>query len=212
MDSKALWNWCKLHGKVVDVYIAKKLSKVGKRFGFIRFIEVEDDLGFTKQLSREWIGSFHIFVSVAKFKRPNTNTTHVVKPNNENKSPEMGSKGSYANVVSEKNTKSGVGAVKLMKDEKEVKRMVLNENDLVKMDDSAEVVLAKIREVEAMAKLYGILENEGFNGFEAHHVGGLWVWIEFNNQKACQRFKDMLKNRRFCWRDFQDRSMIIQAS
>ncbi|GJS95132.1 putative RNA-directed DNA polymerase, eukaryota, reverse transcriptase zinc-binding domain protein [Tanacetum coccineum] len=102
----------------------------------------------------------------------------------------MGSKGSYANVVSEKNTRSGVGVVKLMKDEKEVKRMVLKENDLVKMDDSAEVVLAKIREVEAMAKLYGILENEGFNGFEAHHVGGLWVWIEFNNQKACQRFKD----------------------
>nr|GEW62189.1 hypothetical protein [Tanacetum cinerariifolium] len=113
----------------------------------------------------------YCYRKVGKFKRPNPNTTHAVKPNNEKKSSEIGTKGSYANVVSEKNTTTGVGAVKLVKDEKEVKRMVLNENDLVKMDYLAEAVLAKVREVEVMTKLYGILEHEGFNVFEVEVTG-----------------------------------------
>nr|GEV09386.1 RNA-directed DNA polymerase, eukaryota, reverse transcriptase zinc-binding domain protein [Tanacetum cinerariifolium] len=117
-----------------------------------------------------WItDDFEALVFVAKFKRPNPNTTHAVKPNNEKKSSEIGSKGSYANVVSEKNTTIGVGAVKLVKDEKEVKRMVLNENDLIKMDYLAEAFLEKVREVEVMTKRYGILEHQGFNGFEGNY-------------------------------------------
>ncbi|PWA78585.1 hypothetical protein CTI12_AA213450 [Artemisia annua] len=73
LDSKALWTWCMRHGKVVDVYIAKKLSKFGKRFGFIRFMGIKDENEFASKLSQQWIGSHHLYVSVARFKRPIAN-------------------------------------------------------------------------------------------------------------------------------------------
>ncbi|GKD36092.1 hypothetical protein Tco_1251601 [Tanacetum coccineum] len=101
----------------------------------------------------------------ARFKRPIANNRW--KPVIEKSSQEKGNKGSFTSM----------------------KHLVLNENDLLKFDDSDEVVLAKVREVELMSKLYKVMENEGFDEVEIHHVGGLWVWIEFKTQKACLRFK-----------------------
>ncbi|MFS7949853.1 putative RNA recognition motif domain, nucleotide-binding alpha-beta plait domain superfamily [Helianthus anomalus] len=37
-----LWTECKNYGQVVDAYIARKLDKRGKRFGFLRFVKVHD--------------------------------------------------------------------------------------------------------------------------------------------------------------------------
>nr|GEW08397.1 nucleotide-binding alpha-beta plait domain-containing protein [Tanacetum cinerariifolium] len=37
-----LWNTCKVYGHVVDTYILDRRSKIGKRFGFVRFINVFD--------------------------------------------------------------------------------------------------------------------------------------------------------------------------
>ena len=37
-----LWKTCDRFGSVVDVFIAKRKSKAGKMFGFVRFTKVED--------------------------------------------------------------------------------------------------------------------------------------------------------------------------
>ncbi|PWA66147.1 hypothetical protein CTI12_AA331330 [Artemisia annua] len=148
------------HGKVVDVYIARKMSKVGKRFGFIRFMGVGDDVEFAKKLSLEWIDNYHLYVSVARFKRSNVNRREhprMAKHNSTVNNHGIRSQASYANVVA--------------------------------------VVLAKVREVETMEKLYYILECEGFTDVDIHHVGGLWVWIAFKNQSACQKFKNKVSLR-----------------
>ncbi|GJW29347.1 RNA-directed DNA polymerase, eukaryota, reverse transcriptase zinc-binding domain protein [Tanacetum coccineum] len=42
LTSKGLWNVCASHGRLVDAFIANKLSKRGKRFGFIKFLGVKD--------------------------------------------------------------------------------------------------------------------------------------------------------------------------
>ncbi|GKC11132.1 Rop guanine nucleotide exchange factor 7-like protein [Tanacetum coccineum] len=42
LTSKGLWNVCASHGRLVDAFIANKLSKGGKRFGFIIFFGVKD--------------------------------------------------------------------------------------------------------------------------------------------------------------------------
>ncbi|GJX18637.1 nucleotide-binding alpha-beta plait domain-containing protein [Tanacetum coccineum] len=41
-SAKDLWNTCKVYGHVVDTYIPDRRSKIGKRFGFVHFINVFD--------------------------------------------------------------------------------------------------------------------------------------------------------------------------
>lgn len=170
-DSKNLWEWCTGHGKVFDVYIARKLSKMGKRFGFIRFMGIGDDVEFAKKLSFELIGSYHVYVSVARFKRSNVNRRErpgMVKHNSIWNNHGIRSQTSYANVVvGKEQADSGPRS----KDNREtsLKSLNLEDKDLITLDDSAEVVLAKVREVEAMEKLYSILECEGFTDVDIHH-------------------------------------------
>nr|GFB15665.1 nucleotide-binding alpha-beta plait domain-containing protein [Tanacetum cinerariifolium] len=40
--AKELWNACKPYGRVVDAFIPDRRPKIGKRFGFVRFIKVFD--------------------------------------------------------------------------------------------------------------------------------------------------------------------------
>ncbi|PWA62537.1 hypothetical protein CTI12_AA363060 [Artemisia annua] len=98
LDAKNLWKEFQSHGRIVDAYIANKRSKIGKRFGFVRFLGVRNRDEFAKTLSNIWIGSYHL--------------------------------------------------------------------------------------------------NEGFANVNIHYVGGLWVWIQFDNPKACEAFKanESLKN------------------
>nr|GEV32492.1 RNA-directed DNA polymerase, eukaryota, reverse transcriptase zinc-binding domain protein [Tanacetum cinerariifolium] len=41
--AKELWNVCKQYGNVVDAYIQNRISKAGKRFKFVHFINVFDE-------------------------------------------------------------------------------------------------------------------------------------------------------------------------
>ncbi|CAH1448081.1 unnamed protein product [Lactuca virosa] len=66
---KELWDACAKVGTMADVYIAKKLSKLGKRFAFVRFIKVSDDKLLERKIREIWLGLYHLFASVARFQR-----------------------------------------------------------------------------------------------------------------------------------------------
>lgn len=57
------------YGTVVDVYIAKKINRLKKFFGFVRFIRVQEIPSFEKRLSVIYIGAQKIDVNVARFDR-----------------------------------------------------------------------------------------------------------------------------------------------
>ncbi|GKA63264.1 hypothetical protein Tco_0762870 [Tanacetum coccineum] len=65
----------------------------------------------------------------------------------------------------------------------------LSEHDLIKVEDMTTVVLVKVKEVDTISNMYCICRNEGFNDIKIHYVGGLWVWIQFENEKTCEAFK-----------------------
>ncbi|GKB00903.1 RNA-directed DNA polymerase, eukaryota, reverse transcriptase zinc-binding domain protein, partial [Tanacetum coccineum] len=69
LDAKGLWKDFQSFGRIVDTFIANKRSKLGKRFGFVRFLGVSNEDTFVKKISNIWIESYHVFVSVAKFQR-----------------------------------------------------------------------------------------------------------------------------------------------
>ncbi|GJY24384.1 hypothetical protein Tco_0398042 [Tanacetum coccineum] len=65
--------WVK--GRIVDSYIANTPSKMGKRFGFVRFMGVENDELLDKSLASTWIGNHHVYATVARYQR--FNARHV---------------------------------------------------------------------------------------------------------------------------------------
>ncbi|GJV30501.1 RNA-directed DNA polymerase, eukaryota, reverse transcriptase zinc-binding domain protein [Tanacetum coccineum] len=69
IDAKGLWKVCESYGHIVDSFSANKRLKAGKRFGFVRFVGIQNEEAFSKSLSSIWIGSFHLFASVARFQR-----------------------------------------------------------------------------------------------------------------------------------------------
>lgn len=46
-------------------YVVNKRSQMGRRFGFVRFINVCDDRDLEKCLCEMWFGNYDIFASVA---------------------------------------------------------------------------------------------------------------------------------------------------
>ncbi|GJT86217.1 nucleotide-binding alpha-beta plait domain-containing protein [Tanacetum coccineum] len=60
-----LWDICNKWGVVIDVYIAAKRSKSGHRFGFVRFINVNDINQLVSNLRTAWMGDFHLSADVA---------------------------------------------------------------------------------------------------------------------------------------------------
>ncbi|GKA14820.1 RNA-directed DNA polymerase, eukaryota, nucleotide-binding alpha-beta plait domain protein, partial [Tanacetum coccineum] len=70
VNSRDLWKECSVYGTVVDVFIPAKLSKVGKRFAFVRFIKVFNIDRLVENLCTLWIGRHHLFANHARFSRP----------------------------------------------------------------------------------------------------------------------------------------------
>ncbi|GKD41928.1 RNA-directed DNA polymerase, eukaryota, nucleotide-binding alpha-beta plait domain protein, partial [Tanacetum coccineum] len=77
-SSRDLWKVCNGYGTVVDVFIPNKRSKAGKRFDFVRFINILNLDRLIENLKTIWIGRFHL--STARFERPKASTFQKEKP------------------------------------------------------------------------------------------------------------------------------------
>lgn len=62
-----LWRVCNRIRKVVGVFISKSKSRLGKRFGFIRFVGVKDSDAMIKTLCGVWFGYYKLFASTPRF-------------------------------------------------------------------------------------------------------------------------------------------------
>ncbi|PWA99106.1 hypothetical protein CTI12_AA012350 [Artemisia annua] len=170
------------------VFIAQKLSKVGKRFTFVRFIKVQDVNTIIDELCNTWIGSHKLYANIARF-----NCTVTPKPMPQaraNVVHEMGngygrscSGYSYANVVRGKH--ENVNNIDLKKDS----IVDLYEECLNNMDVST-MVFACAKEFRALTNMKIILVNEGFDNVSLRYLGGLWISVECQSVEACERFQN----------------------
>nr|GEU83095.1 RNA-directed DNA polymerase, eukaryota [Tanacetum cinerariifolium] len=198
LDAKNLWKEFQPIGRMVDAYIANKRSKQGKRFGFVKFLGVHNEVDFEKSLSNVWIESYHVFVSVAKYQRnPKSDLISLKKPYFENLQPktshgrpifnsnctaEFFSKQSYASVAHGETRPR----VNLQTNVDNIKNIQLGEDDLIKVEDTSTVVLVKVKEIDTISNMYHVCQIEGFLDVKIHYVGGLWMWIQFTSAKSCE--------------------------
>ncbi|GJX44795.1 RNA-directed DNA polymerase, eukaryota, reverse transcriptase zinc-binding domain protein [Tanacetum coccineum] len=149
-----LWKLCDSHGTVADVYIARKLSKIGRRFGFVRFLKVKNNDLLLEDLNKVWIGSHHLYASLARFQR----NYAVQKQHTFVKQPSMGSDmknkprvpraqlgRSYISVINGKHNDTQTSQIKSGKSPVVtlMKKIKLDNSNLINIQNISSNILAK---------------------------------------------------------------------
>ncbi|GJZ26120.1 nucleotide-binding alpha-beta plait domain-containing protein [Tanacetum coccineum] len=75
LSAKELFNSCKVYGHVVDSFIPTKRAKNGKRFGFVRFINVFSEERLVNNLCTVWIERYKLHANISRFYKNNVTGT-----------------------------------------------------------------------------------------------------------------------------------------
>nr|GEY12593.1 nucleotide-binding alpha-beta plait domain-containing protein [Tanacetum cinerariifolium] len=100
--AKDLFHSCKVYSHVVDSFIPLKRSREGKRFGFVRFINVFNVERLVSNLCTIWVGRIKLHANIARFNKapangnPKSGKPKHVKEDGKNRSESMESESSIA--------------------------------------------------------------------------------------------------------------------
>ncbi|GJR95932.1 nucleotide-binding alpha-beta plait domain-containing protein, partial [Tanacetum coccineum] len=182
--AKDLFHVCKQYGHVVDSFIPMKRTKEGKRFGFVRFINVFSVERLVSNLCTIWVDRLKLRANIARFNRAPLNRSNVHFDRGVNLRKDQGfadSGQSYSNVVKRNALNDNKG--------NETPVLVLDDNCLLSKDLS-KCLLGRVKEFASLANLRMSLNNEGFMGVKIQYMGEMWVMLEFGNQKSLALFRD----------------------
>nr|GEU95373.1 RNA-directed DNA polymerase, eukaryota [Tanacetum cinerariifolium] len=179
---------CEKHGRVVDVHLSKNLSKLGKRYAFVRFIKIDDVHSLIDNLRNIWIGSYKMFVSfvirdrfgnLIKYRQQVPNRSNKVGSETNFKAPivKMHYKGShdtpsFASVVEPK-LKSIISkpANKLIE--------LVSGDYVVSSDECDKVCIRRVKEFASLPVLVDMRKAQGFPDLDIRYMGELEVQQTF---------------------------------
>ncbi|GJX73331.1 RNA-directed DNA polymerase, eukaryota [Tanacetum coccineum] len=173
-----LWKVCNGYGTVVDVFIPNKRSKAGKRFAFVRFINVLNLDRLIENLKTIWIGRFHLSANLARFERPKASTFQKEKP-----VPSGNVTGFKQSIVHNQ------GGPKESYSSILKPSLVLDDSCLVNRD-LTNCVMGEVLQFSSINNLQVLLSNEGFHNTRVVYLGGLWVMIELKSSKSKSKFME----------------------
>ncbi|GJY30968.1 RNA-directed DNA polymerase, eukaryota [Tanacetum coccineum] len=177
LESNDLWKICEGYGKVVNVYIPNRKSKVDKQFAFVRFIKVVDMDRLIGNLCTIWIGRFHLHANALRYERPQIPSPTAGHGFVNNHTPS----GSYASVAKDNSLlKTHVFQASTML------ALVLDDSCVIDRDLSRHV-MGRVKYFNSIPNLRTTLAKEGFPEVKLTYLGGLWVMIELNNEVTMQK-------------------------
>nr|GEW44279.1 nucleotide-binding alpha-beta plait domain-containing protein [Tanacetum cinerariifolium] len=197
MSAKELFQSCKQYGHVVDTFIPNKRSKNGKRFGFVRFINVFNDERLVNNLNTVWIDRFKLHANIARFHRPPVSNSKNTKKGGENTKGGSPKLQMIDNSKLNANTKVGHSYVGVVKGGKEpvnggvesTPTIVLGDK-CVRTGNVSKALLGRVKEFASLANLKMALINEGFVDIKIKYMGELWVMLEFSSEESTKLFRD----------------------
>nr|GEY50148.1 nucleotide-binding alpha-beta plait domain-containing protein [Tanacetum cinerariifolium] len=170
--AKDLFYSYKVYGHVVDNFIPLKRSREGKRFGFVRFINVFKVERLVSNLCTIWVGRIKLHANIARFNKAHTNGNpksgkpgHVKKDGRNNRNgaftPRRGvgsmEKGkSFVDVLSGKNRSESM--------ESESSTAIVLDDDCLYSKDLSKSLFGRVKEVTSLSNLKKALINEGARG------------------------------------------------
>jgi len=63
--------------RVKEVFISRRLNKWGRRFGFVRFLDVKNVVRLEGELDRIYIGNMKLCVNISKYRRHQSESKRV---------------------------------------------------------------------------------------------------------------------------------------
>ncbi|GJZ90923.1 nucleotide-binding alpha-beta plait domain-containing protein, partial [Tanacetum coccineum] len=202
ISAKELFNSCKIYGHVVDSFIPNKRAKNGKRFGFVRFINVFNVERLVSNLCTVWIDRHKLQANIARFKRNNDNGAYAggkanvgfrdnnTRANNsgiekvikQSIDHNAGLGNSYVRAVKGEEKKGAAN-------EKTQPTMVLDDDCLISRDLS-HFLMGRVKEFASLAHLKMTISNEGFTDVKIQYLGEFWVMLEFTSKETMKMFQD----------------------
>ncbi|GJX12134.1 RNA-directed DNA polymerase, eukaryota [Tanacetum coccineum] len=189
-NAKELWRLCNQYGNVIDSFIPNRRSKVGKRFGFVRFIKIYDVERLVNNLCTIWIGNFKLHANIAKFNRtPLHKGNHLpnihanVRPAPVVSSKTHGDSSSYIQAV-----KAGVNLHSVVSDAKVSKPALLLDDSCLNVSDYSLSLVGKLKEFSSLPNLKMLLVEEGFTDLTISYLGGFWVSFQFLSKASKENF------------------------
>ncbi|GKB84662.1 RNA-directed DNA polymerase, eukaryota, reverse transcriptase zinc-binding domain protein [Tanacetum coccineum] len=184
IQPREIWNRCASIGTIVDVYVAQKSSKMGRRFGFVRFIRVKNTKEVEKRLCEIWFESYHVFASVARFNRKESNSD---RQGYEEKQKEVRVRShqdgmvngrSYAKMVSGEKSKN-------TEQKKEMRSLIIEKKELTGLTEVSSTILAemcgKFTSNMGIQHLFTRFRSISSNFV----VNGRLVWLEISKLPLC---------------------------
>ncbi|GKD87689.1 nucleotide-binding alpha-beta plait domain-containing protein [Tanacetum coccineum] len=189
--AKDLFHSCKQYGHVIDSFIPTKRTKDGKRFGFVRFINVFNVERLVNILCTIWVGRLKLHANVAKFNRDKVkNNTNIDKTD---KVPKKSSHNASYNVDGNwGNDKSFVNVVKgsSLSLEMESTPSIVLDDECLNTKDLSCSLMGRVKEFASLSNLKKVLCNKGFDVLKISYLGELWVLLEFESAKVKDLFKE----------------------
>ncbi|KAL4572523.1 hypothetical protein LXL04_019302 [Taraxacum kok-saghyz] len=197
-----LWKTFREAGDIVDLFIARKRSLAGKKFGFARFRKVRDNAAMEGKLNNLYVGGAQIKANVARFSRgtkPSPPHQHqpvkvkskIVKLNTgeEHQATPVGTSRSYADML---NGKIPVreDTWKEATEEEQVVNIITPQCSRDKLQKS---LIGEARNYDKLKHIQALVTAEGISDVKIYYIGGFNVQLEFASQNVAQNFKDNAK-------------------
>ncbi|GKD39059.1 nucleotide-binding alpha-beta plait domain-containing protein, partial [Tanacetum coccineum] len=164
VSAKELFLACKQYGHVVDSYIPVKKSKYGKRFGFVKFINVFSEERLVNNLCTVWIGRVRLHANIARFQRPNGKN--------------IGEGNKKPNVTPTPSVKPNLSGLVGKISEPSI---VLGDECVMSMNvDNA--LFGRVKVFASLANLKMALGNEGFSDIVIKYMGEQWLYCLLKRQ------------------------------
>nr|GEW95664.1 RNA-directed DNA polymerase, eukaryota, reverse transcriptase zinc-binding domain protein [Tanacetum cinerariifolium] len=189
-SAKELFQVCKQYGHVVDSFIPAKKSKDGKRFGFVRFINVFNVDRSVGNLCTIWVNRLKLHANLARFQRDPLSTKKVPEKKTVEvnrgaflKSSGMRKEGnSFASVIK--------GVTRLEEKVKKLPPSIVLEDDCLLTKDFSKSLMGRVKVFAYLVNLRMALSNEGFADIKIKYMGEFWVLLEFQNKELIQKFRE----------------------
>ncbi|KAJ0779408.1 putative RNA recognition motif domain, nucleotide-binding alpha-beta plait domain superfamily [Helianthus annuus] len=182
------------YGRYKGSYIARKLDKWGNRFAFVSFSEVRDIIRLEEELSDVWVGSYKLFISIARF----VDGEKVFRPVNiQREKATVTNDKSHANPSCEgadgsRSFNAKVGNGRSFVDS------LLNRNkvDVLKVDDSVErfahwngfALARRVVNFNTLGSLKHLIRKQGWTSLDIKYLGGLSVALVFYDKGDADKF------------------------
>nr|GEV57751.1 RNA-directed DNA polymerase, eukaryota [Tanacetum cinerariifolium] len=174
---------CSDYGTVVDVFIPFKRSKSGKRFAFVRFINVINLERLVSNLCTIWIGRYHLHANYVRFERPQKPNSSIPRRPNHSTPKEMNmenSKKSFVYVFKR-------GSQSHVTPEITKPVLVLDET-CIKEFDFGMSLMGRAKDVSAIPNIPCIISKECFQNVKLSYLRGMWVLFEFDSLASKEKF------------------------